>query len=303
MRPQSAVMLACLASQALLADPAAAALRVVATTPTLASIAKEIGGDRVDVRSLAVAGQDPHSIEPKPSFSLELNHADLLVHVGLGFEMHWLPAAILDARNSGIRDGEVGNLDCSQAVRLLDAPGTQLDASYRDNSSRHSPYYWLSPANAKAIAQQMARRLGQLDADGRGAYQERLATFISRADALEHSVPGNLRGSAVATSRRTWSYLSDWLGLREVGYVEPRAGFPPTHAQAAQLVAAMRADQVRMLLIETYYEPSAAQLVAQRSGATLVTLPRDVGAAPEAPDWFKLMETILHRLEEARPDK
>src|SRR5438270_5532620 len=165
------------------AAPAGAAVRVVASIPTLGSFAKEVGGDRVEVVSLGKGYQDPHFIEPKPSLMVELNKADLLLYVGLELEIGWLPPLVLGSRNPKIQSGETGSLDCSRSIPVLDVPTTKVDRSMGDIHPQGNPHYWLPPGNAKIIAREIAERLAQLDPEGRADYQKNLAAFNTRVDA------------------------------------------------------------------------------------------------------------------------
>src|SRR6202040_1734188 len=160
-----------------------AVLQVVSSIPTLGSLAKEVGGDRVHVESLAKGYQDPHFVEPKPNLMLVLNRADLLLYVGLDLEIGWLPPLVLGSRNPKIQNGELGNLDCSRSIPVLDVPTTKLDRSMGDIHPQGNPHYWLPPASAKIIAREIADRLQQLDPDGRPDYEKNLAAFNKRVDA------------------------------------------------------------------------------------------------------------------------
>src|ERR1700720_4052439 len=160
-----------------------AVLQVVSSIPTLGSLAKEVGGDRVHVESLAKGYQDPHFVEPKPNLMLVLNRADLLLHVGLELEIGWLPPLVLGSRNPKNHLGELGNLDCSRAIPVLDVPTTKVDRSMGDIHPQGNPHYWLPPGNARIIAGEIAQRLSQLDRDGAAAYQKNLAAFEAKVDA------------------------------------------------------------------------------------------------------------------------
>ena len=202
------------------ATPARAALRVVSSIPTLGSLAKEVGGDRVEVVSLGKGYQDPHFVEPKPSLMVDLNKADLLVFVGLDLEIGWLPPLVLGSRNPKIQNGELGSLDCSRAIPVVDVPTTKIDRSMGDIHPLGNPHYWLPPANAKIIAKEIASRLGQLDPEGAATYQKRLADFQARVDAAEKSwqpLIAKVHGDKVVTYHQSWSYVSSWLGLKEIG--------------------------------------------------------------------------------------
>ncbi|GAC1598755.1 MAG: zinc ABC transporter substrate-binding protein [Myxococcales bacterium] len=281
------------------ARPARASLKVVASIPVLGSIAREVGGDRVDVQSLAKGYQDPHFVEAKPNLMLVLNRADLLLHVGLELEIGWLPPLILGSRNPRIQTGEPGNLDCSQAIPLLDVPRVKVDRSMGDIHPQGNPHYWLPPANAKRLAEEIERRLAQLDPDGRAEFERRLATFEQRVDAKAKELSPSLqklRGARIATYHKSWTYVSQWIGLEEVGYVENKPGIPPDPNHLVQLIAAMKRSGVKVLLMEDFYNKRTAQLVAEKAGARLVVLPTDVAATPEVKDWFTLIDVVVKEL-------
>src|SRR5207245_7041936 len=170
-----------------------AALHVVSSIPTLGSLAKEVGGNRVWVESLGKGYQDAHFVEPKPNLMLVLNRADLLLHVGLELEIGWLPPLVLGSRNPKIQPGELGNLDCSRSIPVLDVPTTKVDRSMGDIHPQGNPHYWIPPANAKIIAREIEQRLAQLDPDGRAEYEKNLAKFNGRVD---ESVQAAARRSA-----------------------------------------------------------------------------------------------------------
>ena len=281
------------------ATPAQAALRVVSTISTLGSLAKEVGGDRVEVEPLSKGYQDPHFVEPKPSLMLQLNRADLVLHVGLELEIGWLPPLLIGARNPKIQSGEPGNLDCSATIPLLDIPTGKVDRSMGDVHPQGNPHYWLPPRNARLIAREIAARLTQLDPDGKDVYAKRLADFEARVSAKEAEwapLVARLRGKKIATYHKSWSYVSEWLGLTEVGYVEPKPGIPPDPGHLVSLIAIMKGEGASLLLMENFYNKLTAQLVADKSGARLAQLPTDVGAQPELKSWFDVTDTVLREL-------
>src|SRR5438552_15182783 len=162
-----------------------AALHVVSSIPTVGSLAKEVGGNRVEVESLGKGYQDPHFVEPKPNLMLVLNRADLLLHVGLELEIGWLPPLVLGSRNPKIQPGELGNLDCSRSIPVLDVPTTKVDRSMGDIHPQGNPHYWLPPENARILAKEIAGRLSQLDPEGAPEYRKNLAAFNAKVDAKE----------------------------------------------------------------------------------------------------------------------
>jgi zinc/manganese transport system substrate-binding protein len=283
----------------MLSGSAQAKVQVVTTIETFADLARRVGGDRVEVQALSRGYMDPHFVEPKPNLVLALNRADLLVHVGLELEIGWLPPLVLGARNENIQPGATGNLDASSSIPVLDVPSTRVDRSMGDIHPSGNPHYWVPPDNALIVAQEIAKRLMALDPSGRDTYERNLKGFASalqarRAEWEKQAAP--LRGMKVVTYHKSWSYLSKWLGLVEEGYLEPKPGIPPSPSHVASLIAAMRQNGVKILIMESFYPRNTAELVTQKSGARLVVLPSDVGADKSVGDYFALVDQVVGKL-------
>ena len=292
-------ILIAIALAAFAALPARAELKVVGSLPILASLAKEIGGDRIDAQALAKGTQDPHYVEARPSLMLTLNRADLLLHVGMELEIGWLPPLILGSRNPKIQTGEPGNLDCSQAIEPLDIPTTAINRSMGDIHPQGNPHYWLPPHNALRIGKLIAERLAQLDPEGRPTFEANLRRFqklVAAKQAEWAPLLARLRGTKVATYHRSWTYVVQWLGLHEVGEVEPKPGIPPDPAHLLKLIQKMRAEKASLLLVESFYNRGLATTVAEKSGARLVVLPTDVGAEAKITSWAELVQAVLDEL-------
>ncbi|MBI4953629.1 MAG: zinc ABC transporter substrate-binding protein [Myxococcales bacterium] len=281
---------------------ARAEVKVVTTVPTLASLAKAIGGSKIKVVSLSLPTQDPHFVDAKPSLALELSQADLLLVVGQGLESGWLPALLTGARNAGIQAGAHGHLDCSGRVRVLDV-SQNADRSQGDVHPDGNPHYLFDPRAVGAVAEGIARRLGELDPAEAAFFQARLEKFQSRLGEARAAVEGRLarlRGVPVIGYHKSWPYLADWLGVELVDYVEPKPGIPPTPAHVARLLATARKRNVRAILQESYYPEESSALVAEKSGAALVVLPS--GADFEGgQSYFAYLEALTQKLESIRP--
>src|SRR3989338_3811420 len=152
-------------------NPAQAKVNIVATIPDLAAIAKEIGGDLVNVESIVRGDQDPHYLEPKPSYAVKMNKADLLIEVGLELEVGWLPVLLTQSRNPKIQRGAPGYLDASRDIPVIEIPTGKVDRSMGDVHPLGNPHYWLDPRNGPIIAREIAAKLGALDPSNRAAYQ------------------------------------------------------------------------------------------------------------------------------------
>jgi len=205
---------------------AEAKVRVVTTIETFADLARQVGGERVEAKALARGTMDPHFVESKPNLVLELNRADLLVHVGLELEIGWLPPLVLGSRNPKIQPGQPGNLDASAQIPVQDVPATKNDRSLGDIHPQGNPHYWIPPGNAVIVAREIAERLMAIDPSGAAAYKanlERFTTQLGRRRAEWEKRAAPVRGMKVVTYHRSWGYVSAWLGLQEVGTVEARS--------------------------------------------------------------------------------
>jgi zinc/manganese transport system substrate-binding protein len=265
-------------STLLAAAPAAghAAIEVIATVPTLAALAREVGGEHVRVTSMSLPTQDPHFVDAKPSLALALNRADLLVAVGLDLEVGWLPTLQTGARNTKIQVGGRGYLDCSVYAAKKDTPTTKIDRSMGDIHPGGNPHYLYEPRNVRRCASAIAARLSTLEPAHAKAFRANLAAFErgidERIERWEKRL-APLRGAPVVTYHRSWVYLLDWLGLREVATLEPKPGIPPSARHVAQVIKAGRASKAKVVLQESYYPEKTSRLVAQKIGATVLHVP------------------------------
>ncbi len=282
-----------------LTGTASAELRIVTTLETFADLARQIGGSNVKVETLARGYQDPHFVEAKPSLLLPLSRADLLISAGLDLEIGWLPPLVQGSRNARIQPGARGNLEAASAVDVLDVPTGKVDRGQGDIHARGNPHFWLPPVNALKIAKEIAARCQELDPAHAADYAKNLqafgATLKARSAEWTRKAAG-LRGMKVVTYHKSWSYVSAWLGLREVGYVEIKPGIPPDPKHLAELILRMKAEAVPAVLIESFYNRSIASQVADGAGAKLLVLPSDVGATERNRTYVDTIDVILDSL-------
>jgi zinc/manganese transport system substrate-binding protein len=280
----------------------ALALDVVTTTEGLAAIAREVGGARVKVESLSRGTQDPHYVDANPTLAVKLRRAALLVDVGLDLEAGWLPPLVNQARNAAILPGGEGRLTAASAVEVLDVPTGRVDRSLGDLHAGGNPHFLSDPRRVEAVAAAIAERLARLDPAGAAQYQGGLAEFrrrLAEARARWEAQLAAVRGRPIVTHHRTLSYFLDWTGLRSVGQLEPKPGTPPPPSHVADLVGVVKAQGVRAIVVEAWYDARPAQVLAKHSGARVVTIPGDVGGAPEAKDWFAYEDLLVRRVVEA----
>ena len=279
----------------LLAAPARAAgkLNIITSTTDLAALAQEVGGDRVEVESIARGYQDPHFVEAKPSFLLKLKKADLLIVVGLQLEIGWLPPLIAQSGNPKIQIGAPGHLDASQFAQILEIPTTAITRAMGDVHPLGNPHYWLDPENGLRIAGGIQRKLAEMRPADATYFEQRYQSFSQRLqqenknwDELEKL----FRGRKVVTYHRSWPNFTKRFGLDVVGYVEPRPGIPPSPAHTVDLIQMMKRENVKVILVEPYFDLKTPNAVARETGARVVVLLPSVGGEKEVTDYFKLFD-------------
>jgi zinc/manganese transport system substrate-binding protein len=282
--------------------PLLAALNVVTTTEDLASIAREVGGDRVKVESLSRGYQDPHFVEAKPSFVLKLHSADLLVSVGRELEIGWLPPLVTQSRNPKIQPGNRGHLDASQNARILELPTGALNRGMGDVHPQGNPHYWLDPDNGRQIAKDVAARLTELDPAGAASFKERQEAFdrkVAEADKAWNARMAPYKGTKIVTYHRSWSYLADHFGLVVLDYVEPRPGIPPSPGHTMDLIRQMRALGVKIVLVEPYFDLKTPNQIARETGGAVLVLPPSVGGEKGVDTYVALFDDDIGKLVDA----
>lgn len=284
----------------LLPGTARAELDVVTTIPDLAAIAREIGGSEVKVTSLSLHTQDPHFVDARPSLTLALSKADLLVAVGLELEVGWLPTLQTGGRNARVQRGGQGYLECAQFVELVDVPRGPVDRSMGDIHPGGNPHFLYDPRGARACARAMADKMAALDPGHAKAYRAGFEAFAKRLDERRADWEKRLapyRGTPVITYHKSWIYLTRWLGLDEVATLEPKPGIAPSPRHVAQVIRLAQQKKVRILVQEAYYPSKTGELVAKKIGARLVNVPggADVRSGQSYLDRMEQMVSLLEQ--------
>jgi ABC-type Zn uptake system ZnuABC Zn-binding protein ZnuA len=320
----------------------AAKLRVLTTTSDLASLAEAVGGQLVEVQSLAKGRQDPHFIDAKPSHMLEAHRADLFIRIGLDLEIGYEPLILQGARNPKILVNARGHLDASEGILPLEVPRGDVDRSLGDVHPKGNPHYWLDPGNGRIIAGTIARRLAALDPANAAAYEQHLQAFHSALDRAmfgpdltaqvpsgalwEHQSRGDLldwlrglgkaealsgwtgrmapcRGARLVTFHRSFAYFARAFGLEVIDQLEPKPGIPPSPSHLADVIRKMQAQQVRVILQEPYYDPKASRLIAAKTGAVVVTVSNSVGGDERIADYIGLLDQMVNQVSAALADR
>ena len=281
---------------------AAKKLKVITTLTDLASLTQEVGGDKVDVEALAKGYQDPHFVEPKPSFLLKLRNADLLVLVGLDLEIGWLPPLITQSGNGKIQPAGSGYLDASQFAEILEIPQGKVTRAEGDVHPFGNPHYWLDPNNGRRIARGIATKLGEMDPADAAYFQQRYQDFEKRLAEAEKKWDAEMapyHGRKIVTYHRSWPNFAKHFDLDVVNYIEPRPGIPPTPSHTLEVVNLMKRESVKIELIEPYFDLKTPNSIASMTNGKVVVMMPSVGGKPEITDYFKLFDYDINVLKQA----
>jgi ABC-type Zn uptake system ZnuABC Zn-binding protein ZnuA len=310
-------------------------LRVAVTVPDLGSLAQEIGGDQVVVTVFAKGTEDFHSVEAKPSFIKTLSEADLFIQMGMEMELGWAPVLQQNARNAKVLPGARGFLDASTAITPLEVRSGPVDRSMGDVHPAGNPHYLVDPINGLRVARLIRDKLGDLRPERQRYFEERYASFRQRlgtalvGEALaqkydveklallfeagklgdflksqgEESLLGGwfalmlpYRGAKAVADHNTWPYFARRFGISVIGFLEPKPGLPPTTRHLNELIETMRAQGVKVILANPYFDPRFAQFVAERTGAQVVSMAHMVGARSGTNDYVSMIDYDVRQL-------
>lgn len=287
------LILLALFSQAIWALP----IKVVTTLPVLKNITEEIGGSRVSVHSLAEPSQDAHFVQPKPTFMKKVRGADLFIEIGLELEL-WGQKVIDSAGNPKVQIGQPGRVYASSGVPTLEIPQV-LSRQLGDVHPYGNPHIWLDPVLVKKMAKNIANGLTAVDFEGKAIYEKNLKTFQDKLDKalIEWEKKAKkISNKKLITYHRSWSYFAKRFGFEVLGQIEDKPGIPPTPKHRDEIILLMKEAGVKKILTELFYDRTPSEYIAKRTDAKIVQVPIDVGAVPEAKDYFSLITYILEKL-------
>jgi len=276
-------------------------LRVVTSLPDLKSITEFIGGDKVDVFAIATGFQNPHFVDPKPSYILKLSKADMFVTVGLDLETGWVPPLLNSARNAGIMKGGAGYVDASVNVSLLQVP-TSVNRGEGDIHIYGNPHYWLDPAIGKIIARNICEGLVRLDGGDEAYFKANLTRFNQIIDAKIKEWTTKMlpfKGTKIIAYHNEWVYFEHRFGLQVVDFLEPKPGIPPSPSQLAKVIGEMKRDNMKLIITSPYFTAESAELVARNAGGKVVTLATSVGADESIKTYIDLFDYNVAKMVEA----
>jgi len=274
-------------------------LRVVTTTEDLRSVTQAIGGEFVDVSSIAKGTQDPHFVEAKPSYLVAVSRADLLISIGLELESGWLPLLIRGARQPKLMPGEPGCLSVSEAITPIDVR-SQADRSQGDVHPLGNPHFMADPERVLLVADLISKRLSQLDPSHSKEFAENLLKFKNQLQdkiTIWKKKLGPCRGTKVIGYHMTFNYLFKFFGFEAVGFLEPKPGIQPTAQHILSLVETAKSQKVKLIVVESFFDPKPGQTLAEKTQAKLVLIPAYVGGDEQSKTYFDWMDNLVTELE------
>lgn len=276
----------------------AGTIKIVTTTTDMKSIAELVGGNKVSVSSIATGYQNPHFVDPKPSYIISLTKADLFVTVGLDLETGWSPSLLSSSRNKKIQKGAAGYVDASAGMNLLQVPG----AANRAEGDIHifgNPHYWLDPLNGKIIARNIVNGLERVDPANTSFYEANLQSFNSRIDVKMkewQSKMAPFKGTKIIAYHNEWVYFETRFGLQIVDFMEPKPGIPPTPSQLVKVIKEVTANKIKVIISSPYFTTSSSDVVSKQTGAKELTLATSVNAFDSIKDYFSLFDFNIDQL-------
>src|ERR1700730_1735352 len=278
-----------------------AKLNVVATLPDFGSFAREIGGDKIDIVVLAKATEDPHFVDARPSFVVPLRNADVLIDGGAELEIGWLPPLLQNARNPKIEAGKPGRVQASQGIRLMNVPGNVTRAA-GDVHALGNPHFTVDPIIAKAIAQHIAQSFAALDSANAAFYDGNYKKFEATINAkLQEWGAAMLpfKDQHVVAYHDSWPYFGHRFGINIDIFLEPKPGIPPSPSHLTEVIAQMKAQHVKAVIVEPFHDRRIAEKVASATGAKVVEFAQFPGGLSGTDTYVRLIDTLVSRLSAA----
>ncbi len=276
----------------------AGTIKVVTTLTDLKSIAEMIGGNKVSATSIATGYQNPHFVDPKPSYIISLSNADLFVTVGLDLETGWSPQLLASSRNSKIQKGSAGYVDASEGIGLLQVP-TSANRGEGDIHIYGNPHYWLDPLNGKVIARNIANGLERIDLSNKTFYEANLQTFYAKIDMKMKEWQAKMqpfKGTKIIAYHNEWVYFERRFGLQVVDFMEPKPGIPPSPSQLVKVINEIKSNNIKVIISSPYFTTSSSVVVAKQTGVKVLTLATSTGAFNSVKNYFDVFDYDIDQL-------
>jgi len=288
------ILLTCIGTTAV----GATKINVVTTTADLKSITELIGGDKVDVSSIATGYQNPHFVDPKPSYIIKLSRADMFVTVGLDLETGWSPQLLSSSRNLKIQKGSNGYVDASVGVVLMQVPSV-INRGEGDIHIFGNPHYWLDPINGKQIAKNICEGLEKISPENKAFFEANLNAFNTKIDLKLKEWEMKMapyKGVKIIAYHNEWCYFEQRFGLEIADFLEPKPGIPPTPTQIVKIISEIKNNAIKVIISSPYFTTSSSDVVSKQTGAKIIVLGTSVGAFDSIKDYFDLFDYDIDKL-------
>jgi zinc/manganese transport system substrate-binding protein len=276
-------------------------LRVVTTIPDLTALAQAVGGDLADVETLTRGTQNAHEAEVRPTMMLKLRRADVLVENGLELEA-WADVAVNGANNPNIVRGSAGRIDISRGLPILEVPTVRVDRSMGDVHPLGNPHYSLDPGFAPTITQNILEGFSRLAADGRPTFERNRQAFLDQLNEAMTRWTKTLepfRGAKVVVYHPQWIYFLNRFGLVQAATLEDRPGIPASPGHLVRVIQQMKAERIKVIIVEPWNDRKLAERVAQEAGAKAIVLASMVGGVKGADSYIGAIDYNINELSRA----
>ena len=273
-------------------------IKVVATLQDLKSISEFIGGDKVEAFSIATGYQNPHFVDPKPSYIIKLSAADMFVTIGLDLEAGWSPSLLASSRNTKIQKGNPGYVDASEGVILQQVPSS-INRAEGDIHAFGNPHYWLDPINGKAIAKNICDGLTRVSPENKSYFEANLVAFNNKMEVKIKEWSAKMapfKGVKIVAYHNEWCYFENRFGLKIVGFLEPKPGIPPTPSQLVKIIGEVKSNNIRVIITSPYFTTSSSDVVTKQTGAKTLVLATSTGAFDAVKTYFDLFDYDINLL-------
>jgi zinc/manganese transport system substrate-binding protein len=282
----------------LLSSNVHAALNVFACEPEWAALTQQLAGDKASIYTATGPLQDPHQVQARPSLIAKARSAQLLVCTGAELEIGWMPVVLRESGNSAIQPSSSGSFEAAQYVTMLEVP-IRLDRAEGDVHAAGNPHIQTGAPNFLPIALALSARLAELDPANAAFYRSRLQAFTQQwqaAIARWEKEAAPLKGQVIVVHHKDFTYLEQWLGLKEIATLEPKPGMEPSVSHLSQVLEQLQRQPAKMVIRAAYQNPKPSEWMAERAHFPAVMLPFTVGATPQATDLFALFDDTIQRL-------
>ena len=282
----------------MVASAFAGTIHIVTTTQDLKSITELIGGNKVDVFGIATGYQNPHFVDPKPSYIIKLSNADMFVTVGLDLETGWSPQLVGSSRNPKIQKGNAGYVDASVGIQLMQVPSS-INRGEGDIHIYGNPHYWLDPLNGKIMARNICNGLERISPENKNFFEANLKTFDETIDTKMKSWQMQMakyNGAKVIAYHNEWCHFENRFGLQIVDFIEPKPGIPPTPSQLVKIINEVKRNSIKVIISSPYFTTSSSDVVAKQTGAKVLTLATSAGAFENVKSYFDVFDYNIDQL-------